>query len=135
SAGTWDLVNRRDQPLAAIPISSGTAWKHTKWTMNGKAYTPEARAGLNIFRPGKPLAPGDHVTIGWSFDAQVPGGVSKNGAGRMEFILPSSVVLTGFSSVNMAPYLGYIPDVGVEEDKNKPDPKEYPDDFYVGNTP
>ena len=135
STGTWQLVNRRQQPLAAIPISGEIEWKKPTWTMNGKKYEPEARAGLYIFRPEKPLAPGESVTIGWSFEAKVPGGISKNGAGRMEFIEPSSVVLTGFSSANMAPYLGYQPEVGVEEDKNQPDPKEYAENFYVGETP
>src|SRR5678816_561135 len=52
----------------------------------------------------------------------------------MEFCLPSSVVLTGFSSTNMSPYLGWQPGVGVEDDKNAADPKEYTDDFYQGVT-
>jgi hypothetical protein len=88
-----------------------------------------------VFHLDRPLAPGEKNRIGWSFEAAEPGGISKNGAGRMEFVLPSSVVLTGFGGANVAPYLGYEPSVGVEEDKNEPDPREYADDFYVGTTP
>jgi len=134
SRGSYQLINRTGAPLQAIPLSRGLDWKKTEWTLNGKPAKPEDRAGLCVFWPEQPLAPGDSVRIGWSFEAEEPNGISKNGAGLMEFVMPSSVVLTGFSSANLAPYLGYEPSIGVEEDKNKADPKEYADNFYVGVT-
>jgi hypothetical protein len=48
----------------------------------------------------------------------------------MEFIVPSGVVLTGFSSTAFAPLIGYQPDIGIERDKNRADPREYPDDHW-----
>lgn len=134
SAGFFDLVNQTGAPLKAIPLSRGLDWKKVAWSMNGDSTKPEDRAGLCVFTPAKPLAPGERVRIGWSFEADEPHGISKNGGGLMEFCLPSSVVLTGFSSANMSPYIGWQPAIGVEEDKNAADPKEYADDFYEGVT-
>ena len=94
--------------------------------MNGADAKPENRAGLYVFHPEPPLAPGDTMTRRLDVRrAQEPMGISKNGAGNMEFILPSSAVLTGFDSANLAPQLGWLPDVGIREDKNKADPREY----------
>jgi hypothetical protein len=135
SRGTYELTNHTGQALTAIPMSAGFNWRHVGWTLNGAKTAPENRAGLNVFHLEHPLAPGEQVRIGWSFDAEEPSGISKNGAGQMEFVLPSSVVLTSFSSSNLGPYLGYQNDIGVEEDKNKADPREYADDYYKGETP
>ena len=135
SRGSYALVNQTDRPLRAIPITAGTQWKKLAWTLNGRVAKPEDRAGLWVFTPERPLAPGQRLTIGWSYETTSPGGVSKNGSGINEFVLPSSVVLTGFDGADLAPHLGYVPEVGVEDDKNKADPREYPDDYYLGVTP
>jgi hypothetical protein len=135
SRGTYELTNRTAQSLSAIPLSSGPNWRETGWTLNGAKATPENRAGLNVFHLDKPLAPGERIDIGWSFSANEPAGTSKNGAGTMEFALPSSIVLTSFSSANLGPYLGYQTEIGVEEDKNKADPREYASDYWKGETP
>ncbi len=50
----------------------------------------------------------------------------------MEFILPSSVVLTSFRP-SIVPVLGYVEEVGIDDD-NRHDAKEYRDDFYEGQT-
>lgn len=135
SRGHFDLVNLNDEPLRAIPITGGFAWKEVRWTLEDRPFEPEERAGLRIFKMDPPLAPGAQVRIGWSFESTAPQGISKNGAGLMEFILPSSVVLTGFGGSNMSPWIGYEPAIGVVADKNQADPREYPDDFHHGRTP
>jgi ABC-type transport system involved in multi-copper enzyme maturation permease subunit len=134
SVGTYTLVNLNDKPLTAIPLTSGLGWKDVHWTLDNRQVKPENRAGLYVFHPEAPMAVGDTMTIGWAFEAQEPLGISKNGAGNMEFILPGSVVLTGFDSANLAPQLGWLPDIGIKENENRADPKEYPDDFYEGVT-
>jgi ABC-type transport system involved in multi-copper enzyme maturation permease subunit len=134
SSGTYALINRTGAPLEQIPLTGGIDWKDVRWTMNNAQVKPENRAGLYVFRPKRPLAPGDSMTIGWYFAAEEPHGISRNGAGTMEFVLPSSVVLTGFDGANLAPQLGWLPDVGVREDENRADPREFPDSFYVGTT-
>jgi hypothetical protein len=135
SAGTYTLVNRLGAPLETIPLSTGLQWKKTTWKLDGRATEPENRAGLEVFHLARPLAPGDSVRVTWSFEAAEPNGISKNGGAEMEFILPASVVLTGFGSANLAPILGYDPNTGIEEEKNRADPREYSDDFYKGITP
>jgi hypothetical protein len=75
------------------------------------------------------------MRVAWSFEGRYPDGVGKNGGGMMEFVLPSGVVLTGFSSSAMAPQLGYLPEIGVEEDKNQADPRVYPADYWKATLP
>src|SRR5262249_18981885 len=135
SQGTYTLVNRTGKPLSRVPLSGHWSWRDVAWTMNGAKYAPENRAGLYVFTPPHALAPVDSLRVGWAFTATEPTGISKNGNGLMEFALPSSVVLTGFDSANLAPYLGFRPEVGVKDKENGTDPKEYTDDFYVGTTP
>jgi len=73
------------------------------------------------------------VTVGFDYGGSVPKGASKNGGGLDEFILPAGVVLTSFSS-SFVPIVGYEESVGIEEDKNRYEPRVYPDDFYEGRT-
>jgi len=131
-SGTFDLVNNGDKPLRQIPVTGGLHWRNVRWTFDGKDATPNDRAGLYVFTPAEPLKPGGRARLGFAFDGAFPYGVSKNGGGNMQFILPSGVVLSGFST-SFAPTLGFDGGVGVD-DENKFDTKEYPDDFYVGQT-
>jgi len=132
SKGTYTLVNTHDFTMTQVPLTRGLHWKHAKWTMNGAAYEPEDRMALMVFTPDPPLAPGDTMTIGFEFDGNFPDGITKNGGGAGEFILPSGVVLTSFSP-SFVPVVGYMEDVGID-DKNQFDSKEWPADFYVGRT-
>lgn len=135
SQGEYTLVNRTADTLEQVPVTGGLHWRHLTWTLDGGAYTPEDRARLYVFTPRRPLAPGDRMRIGWRFDGRYPNGVSKNGAGSMEFVLPSGVVLTAISGTSMAPILGYVTEIGVERDKNETDPREYPDDYWRKTLP
>jgi hypothetical protein len=130
SKGTYALVNHTQDTLTSVPVTGGLHWKNVHWTMDGDSAKPEERAGLYVFKPARPLAPGDRMEIGFAFDGKFPNGVSKNGGGTMEFILPSGVVLTGFSSTGMAPLIGYVKDVGIDKDKNKTDPRVFPGDWH-----
>ncbi len=128
SKGRLDLVNNEKEPMREILMTPGFDWRDLEWTLNGAKAAPENRAGLHILHLDKPLAPGERASVGFSFSAQIPHGFTKNGGGDMEFITPSSVVLTAFST-NLIPRLGFVEGAGVDED-NKSDSKEYPDDFY-----
>jgi ABC-2 type transport system permease protein len=132
SEGTLTLVNGLDSALAQVPLTAGLHWKHLAWTLNGRPYTPEDRQHLFIFTPPRPLARGDSVVVGWSWDGRFPGGVTKNGGGTSEFVLPSGVVLTGFTPSFM-PVLGFMEDVG-EEKENHTEPRQYPRDYWKGVT-
>ena len=132
SSGSMMMVNRRESPMASFCLTGGLHWKNVRWTMDGAAYEPENRTGLYVFTPKKPIENGQGVCVGFSFEGAFPDGISKNGGGLEEFILPSGVVLTSFTPSFM-PVLGYIEEIGVDE-KNKYEPKVYPDDFYRGVT-
>jgi ABC-2 type transport system permease protein len=130
--GTYVLVNRTEKPLRQIPLTGGFHWEEISWTMNGAEYKPEDRTRLFVFTPPAPLAPGDSVRIGFKFRGRYPRGISKNGGGVPEFILPSGVVLTTFRP-SFVPMLGYVEDIGVDKE-NRYEPRVYPDDFYEGIT-
>lgn len=132
SRGTLTLVNGVDTTLARIPLTGGLHWEHLAWTMNGDSVAPEYRQHLYVFTPPRPLAKGDSVVIGWSFDGNFPSGVTRNGGNTDEFILPSGVVLTGFTPSFM-PVVGYMEDVGVTKE-NKAEPRQYPRDYWKGIT-
>jgi len=132
--GIYVLSNQRDTPMAQIPLTPGAHFENLKWTLNDAPIEPqeknadpvapyvENRAGLWVFTPAKPLAKGDTVKIGFTWDGIFPNGWTRNGGGTSEFVLPSGVVLTSFSP-SMLPNVGYVEGVGVD-DRNATDPKE-----------
>jgi ABC-type transport system involved in multi-copper enzyme maturation permease subunit len=130
--GTYELLNHRKTPLGQIPLTAGDHWEHIAWKLNGQEVQPENRSLLYVFTPSKALAPGERMQIGFSFEGTFPAGISNNGHGREEFILPSGVVLTSFTP-SFVPVLGYLEQVGIDKD-NRYESREYPDDFYEGLT-
>lgn len=131
--GTYRLINRTDKPMRALPITVGTHWTDLSWTLDGQTITPQDRSGLVIIVPPEPLAPGAETTLGFAYKGMFPSGISENGGGAGEFILPSGVVLTSFGT-SFAPVLGYVEGVGVEKDKNDYEAKRYERDFHLGKT-
>ncbi len=131
--GHYTLVNDRDQALERFALTGGMHWKDVSWTFGGKPYKPEDRSGLYVFTPPAPLPPGGRVEIGFDCAGALPAGITKNGGGAQEFILPSGVVLTSFSP-SFTPVVGYVPEIGIKSKENDYEPKEYTDDFYVGKT-
>ena len=132
SEGAFTLVNGLDSTLTRIPLTGGLHWKQVEWTMNGADYTPDDSQHLYLFTPPHPLAKGDSVVIGWKFEGRFPGGVTRNGGQVEEFILPSGVVLTGFTP-SFAPVIGFMEKVGETKD-NTTEPRKYPRDYYQGIT-
>ncbi len=132
SQGAFTLVNSLDSTIAEIPLTGGLDWNHLAWTLDGKPYKPDDRCYLYVFTPPHPLAKGDSVVIGWKWDGRMPKGVTKNGGNTDEFVLPSGVVLTGFSS-SFLPVLGFMEDVGETKD-NKTEARRYPRDYWKGIT-
>ncbi|HYO13253.1 MAG TPA: M1 family aminopeptidase [Thermoanaerobaculia bacterium] len=133
SKGSYVLVNDEREPLGRFALTGGLHWEKVRWTLNGKPYEPENRSGLYVFSPGAPLPPGGRVRVGFSFEGRFPDGVTKNGGGTGEFILPSGVVLTSFSP-SFVPVVGYDEGIGRKEGENDFEPRVYPDDFYQGRT-
>ena len=131
--GTYELVNDREEPLPRFAMTGAPHWKDVKWTLNGKPYEPDDRAGLYVFTPPGPFPPGGRLRVGFQFEGVFPEGVSKNGGDIMEFILPAGVVLTSFTS-SFTPVIGFVEGVGRKEDENDYEPRDYLPDFYQGKT-
>ena len=131
--GRMTLSNSHDVPLKRFALTGGFHWSDVTWTLNGTSYKPENRTSLFAFTPEAPIGPDGTVDVGFSFEGDFPKGISKNGGGAMEFILPSGVVLTAFGP-SFVPTVGYDETIGIEEDKNRYETRVYPDDFYVGRT-
>jgi ABC-type transport system involved in multi-copper enzyme maturation permease subunit len=131
-SGSYDLLNHRDAELRQVPLTGGDHWENLHWTMNGQDYEPENRSHLYVFTPDKPLAPKDKLRIGFTCEGRYPAGITKNGGGNEEFILPSAVVLTSFRP-SFAPVLGYLEGIGIDDD-NRYESRVYPDNFYEGIT-
>ena len=130
-SGAYTFVNHRDHAYPELPITAGP-WDPIAWTLDGEPHEPEDRAGLYVFTPEEPLAPGGSLTVGFEYGLQYPRGLSTRVGGRGQFILDSGVVLTAFAPT-FAPVPGYLPGIGVDED-NRYDQREYPDDFFAGET-
>ncbi len=130
--GTYTLLNDTGKPLERFPVTKGAHYQNLKWTLAGAEYTPEDRAGLEIFTPREPLAPGAALQLGFEFEGTFPEGATKNGGGTGTFVLPSGVVLTSFGT-DFVPVVGYLETIGVDED-NQSDPKVWPRDWYEGVT-
>jgi len=133
--GWYDVVNHTDAPLARFPVTVNPDWKDLCWSLDGESLRTENRAALHIVTLQHPLAPNATARLGFAYSGHQPGGSSRNGGSKMEFILPESIVLTALGHPTMAPQLGYNPEVGVEDDRNKSDPREYAADWYEGVTP
>ena len=135
SKGEYTVINRTSDTLYQVPVTTGKHWRNVTWTMDGKEAKPEDRARLYVFTPVRPLGPGDRMRIGFAFDAKFPNGVSKNGGGMMEYILPAGAVMTGFYQPTFGPIVGYSNTIGIEKDKNETDPRVYPADYWKQELP
>jgi ABC-type transport system involved in multi-copper enzyme maturation permease subunit len=133
SRGTFHLANDGPEPLGSFALTTGRHWRDLAWTVDGQAFTPRQETALHVFELPERLAPGAALDVGFAFHGRFPEGVSKNGPGRPEFVLPGGVVLTSFTP-SFVPVVGFMEGLGVDEE-NRYEPREYPDDFHLGPTP
>jgi len=131
--GTYDLVNWTEEPMGRFPMSVGDHFENLEWTLAGERFEPENRAKLCLFELPAPIAPGDTLRLGFSHEGRFPHGMTKNGGGMWNFVLPAGVVLTSFNT-GFVPVPFFEDERGVDED-NQTEPKDYPPDFYEGRTP
>ncbi|MCC7013052.1 MAG: ABC transporter permease subunit [Planctomycetes bacterium] len=130
--GTYTLLNDHPEALRRFALTPGPHYEQLAWTLAGRPFEPENRCGLHVFELESALQPGQRIQVGFQHAGRFPNGVSKNGEGASEFILPSGAVLTAFGPA-FVPSIGFVDGVGIDDD-NRADAKEYADDFYVGET-
>lgn len=125
--GSYLLSNPYDHELRQIPLTAAH-WKNLSWTLDGQEYKPDNRVGLYVFTPREPMPPGGTLKIGFEHESTFPAGITRNGGGTSQFVLPSGVVLHNFGP-SFIPTVGYLEQIGVDAD-NRSDAREYPDDYY-----
>ena len=86
--GAYTFLNHRDYAYERFPLTAGP-WEPIGWTLGGERYEPENRDGLYVFTPPAPLQPGDTVTIGFTYRAEVLGGMSRRPVDPAKFVLES----------------------------------------------
>lgn len=131
--GHYDLVNHSENPMRRFPMSVGDHFEKIEWTLRGEKAEPENHARLYVFTLSEPLAPGDTVRVGFSHEGRLPRGVTKNGGGAGQFVLPCGVVLTSFGT-SFLPQPFFEEERGMKEE-NRLDPQEPADGFWEGITP
>jgi hypothetical protein len=131
--GWYDLVNAEAEPMSRFPMSVGDHFENIEWTVDGEPFEPEERARLFVFEPAEPIAPGDTLRVGFSHEGRFPRGITKNGGGMSNFVLPAGVVLTSFNT-GFLPMPFFESDRGVDED-NRTEPRDWEEGFFEGRTP
>lgn len=137
-AATYVLRNPHMTSMAEVPISVGSHFETSGWTVNGVATDPakkdqplpciENRSNLFVIRPAQPLGRNETVEVTFRLSGSFPKGWTRSGSGSGEFVLPSGVVLTSFSP-SFLPVVGFIEGVGID-DRNTRDAREYPLDHW-----
>lgn len=130
--GTYALTNGSAGVIRQFPMSVADHFENLEWTLEGAAVEPEHRARLHVFTPSSPMAPGDTLRLGFSYEGRHPAGVTRNGGGMSTFILPSGVVLTSFDS-DFVPLPFFEIERGSDRD-NRLDPRQYEEGFWEGTT-
>ena len=131
--GSYLLENDDALPLSSIPITTGRHYEDVAYSLDGATTTFEDRSGLHVVQLSTPLSPGASATLGFEHAGIFSGGTTENGGGASEFVLPCGVVLRSFGS-SFAPWIGFFEDVGLEAE-DRPNARDYPDDFHLGQTP
>ncbi|MBV8203100.1 MAG: hypothetical protein JOZ15_20995 [Acidobacteria bacterium] len=130
--GFYDLVNRKASAISWFPVTGGIAWRDLVWTLDGRPYKPaerEARNGMFVFR--QPLQPGATQRLGFSYQAVLLPGISRDGGelpAPSEFMLPSTVLVNG-RNPDFVPVIGFKRDVGID-DENRYEPPRFAPDFW-----
>ncbi|MEM7051055.1 MAG: ABC transporter permease subunit [Acidobacteriota bacterium] len=126
--GFYSLVNDTPQAMERLAFTVGQSFENIAWRWNGEEIASEDRSGLHVLTPPQPLEPGGEGRLDFSFRSVFPRGVSRNGGGASQFVLPSGVLLS-VRGTDFIPLPGYLSWIGVDRE-NRPEPAEVPKDFW-----
>jgi hypothetical protein len=140
-SGFYDLRNDQERPLPWFPATTGMHWRGLSWTLNGKPVHPEDSHGLQVFRLGRPLAPGGLLRLGFRYEGKLMPGISRNGGptGLGEFITSAGGVVTA-RNPDFVPVIKYDPVIGadpqnpLESERRGHQPRTFAPGWYRGIT-
>lgn len=129
TSGRYRIINHHGQALDRFAVTVGQHWSDTQFALDG---TPLAapRAGLLVVEPAVPLAPGATAELTFTHRGRHPDGARKRGGEQKQFIVPSAVMFTSFEP-HVVPVLGFMRDLGVDED-NETEPRTYFPGYHEG---
>lgn len=127
--GSFTMVNRSETPLRQLAFTVGPSFEGVTWTVDGIGLSHDDRSGLHVLTVPDAVAPGREARVGFAYRAVTPNGITRNGGGVSEFILPSGVVLHTLGP-NLMPIPGFVDGIGVDE-RNRSEPREVGDDFWT----
>lgn len=109
--GAFAMRNDTTAPMPQVAFTAGHAFESVSWSVDDVRVEADDRSGLHVVTLPSPLAPGASTRVGFAYAATVPRGLSRNGGGASEFILPSSVVLHTLDT-NFLPVPGLVAGIG-----------------------
>ena len=110
--GSYTVINRTPYPLEVLPFTLASSFEGITWFVDGQGVESENRASLHLISLPAPLALADTIEIGFSYEAFIPDGLSRNGGVLSHFILPSGVLLSSTRG-DFLPKIGYDPSKGI----------------------
>ena len=125
--GGYTLVNRTGYSIEVLPVTVPPAFSGMEWRVDERPAEFEERSGLHLIDLPHSLAVGDTMNLGFSYEAVLPEGMSRNGGALSHFILPSGVLLST-SRGEFLPVVGYQERRG-QHPENSYDPLDLDDRF------
>lgn len=126
--GVFEVENRAEDAVRRLPFTVGQGFEAVSWSIEGAPVGHEDRSGLHVVPLARPLAAGATIRVGFSYLARAPHGITRNGGGASEFILPSGAVLDT-QGRNFLPTPGFVAGIGVDR-HNRIEPAEPREDHW-----
>ena len=126
--GTYHMHNATEVLSHSLAFTVRPALHDVSWSLNGAAVSHDDRSGLHVLPLANPLAPGDSVRVGFSYDAVIPRGMTRNGGGTGQFVLEDGVLLHNLRN-SFLPQPGFASEIGIDR-RNRARPAEVPADFW-----
>jgi hypothetical protein len=128
--GSFRMVNPTETAMRRLPFTVGPSFGPVAWTLDGARAEPGDRSGLHVLEPKSPLMPGAEIRVGFAYRAVFPQGVTRNGGGIEQFVLPSGVALHTLRD-SFLPVPGFVEGIGIDPD-NRSDPSDETGDAHEG---
>lgn len=117
--GSFRMVNHTETAMRRLPFTVGPSFRDIAWTLDEARAEPDDRSGLHVLTPKAPLMPGAEIRVGFAYRAAFPEGVTKNGSGVEQFVLPSGVALHTLRD-SFLPVSGFVNSEETEDGREGP---------------
>lgn len=113
-SGVYTLKNKTSSTIAKFPMTTRPSFGTTEWRVVEQPASVRSSADLHVIELDAPLQPGDSLMLAFAYDAVYPKGITRNGGGMRQFILPSGVLLSTLRG-EFLPSVGFVDGLGIDE--------------------